>query len=156
MTYASDERRPPRETCKICGRETIGPCGPSSAEVCAYAPRRLQREIHDRQAAVALDDAELAERDMIPEPIGYVAVREPIHDEQLAEAVEFLDETTRLIDSAADEVLRQAEAIVRPYLTTGAVFGVTPSHRFRNREMDPMHLVGAIAKAIEAARLTGK
>jgi hypothetical protein len=47
------------------------------------------------------------------------------------------------------EAIKIAEAIVRPYLTQGAIYGVLPDHRFReNVDGLPMKLVGDIVEAL--------
>jgi hypothetical protein len=51
------------------------------------------------------------------------------------------------------KAVTDAEAIVRPYLHSGAVFGVTPDHRFNvNLSSIPFNLVGDIARAIANCR----
>lgn len=52
----------------------------------------------------------------------------------------------------SEESLRLAERLVRPYLTTGAFFGVTPDHHFRNRDMDAWHLVVDLARMLDQCR----
>lgn len=56
----------------------------------------------------------------------------------------------------ADEFVRrknadpitEAEKVLRPYLNTGAIWGITPSHKFREREMLPVYIRDDIAKAL--------
>lgn len=45
-----------------------------------------------------------------------------------------------------------AEAILRPYLTTTAVFGITPDHNFKPMDQLPFKLAEAISSAIASAR----
>ncbi len=53
----------------------------------------------------------------------------------------------------SDDDVKQAETILRPYLTSGAVFGITASHRFRDGLDDlPFRLVDDISKAIASQR----
>jgi hypothetical protein len=48
-----------------------------------------------------------------------------------------------------DGALKEAEALLRPYLTSGAVFGVTPDHRFREIDQLPFRLVGDLSKLLQ-------
>jgi len=57
----------------------------------------------------------------------------------------------QLVDSY-EEALNIAEKVLRPYLETGAVFGICPDHRFSQKALEddlPMHLAHDIAAAIE-------
>lgn len=48
---------------------------------------------------------------------------------------------------------RDAESILKPYLTTAGVFGITPDHRFREVDQLPMKLAEAIAAALAAGNV---
>lgn len=51
-----------------------------------------------------------------------------------------------------DEDFLTAEKIVKPYLTSVAIYGVLPDHRFREMDMLPMQLVSDIAEALRSQR----
>lgn len=107
----------------------------------AYPARRQAIEV---AIAAALSEAVEAEKERCArDPTDYKAEFERIRGEY-----------HKLSDfwSAA---VTDAERIVRPYLHTGAVFGVTPDHRFNeNLASIPFNLTGDIAKAIAAIRST--
>lgn len=61
------------------------------------------------------------------------------------------------MDRLADWITRaelDAEKMVRPHLTTGGVFGITPDHKFKPESGVPFALVEQITQALLRAQKT--
>jgi hypothetical protein len=62
-----------------------------------------------------------------------------------------MTDTDQAAATADDDALKEAEAVLRPHLTTGAVFGITASHDFKPYTR-PWDIVVSIAAAITRLR----
>jgi uncharacterized membrane protein len=73
---------------------------------------------------------------------------------QLTEALREAQDKLERYQVATMEVLPAVESLMRPYLKTAAIWGITPSTEWRNREMDPVNLSHRIAAYIATLKLT--
>jgi hypothetical protein len=63
------------------------------------------------------------------------------------------------MDRLADWITRaelDAEKMIRPHLTTGGVFGITPDHKFKPESGVPFALVEQITQAILSAQKSAR
>lgn len=97
-------------------------------------------------ATLALEAAALAAAQSAPQDL---AAHDPT--DYKAEFFKLRDEVHHYRDFLT-KAEKDAESILRPYLNSGAVFGIIPDHRFREIDQLPIKLLEDIASALAVVR----